>query len=309
MPGLRGGARVHVTEFSPLIEVTPECNLRCSYCYYTDRMDEFPDFQPEYIDPDVVRAVYESGWQQLGDRPSITGGEPFLHPDIEEILRYLDDRGATPVVNSNLVPIREDQYDLLEDHVAQVNTSIDHVHAEQHDGQRGGFGAVIDTLEDLVERDVDVRVTCVLTRNNYADVGEIFDRLLELDVDGLFFQPAYVPHDDGDLAITDLPDADTHELLEALEPWAAEFDCERNLEIMADSLLNGGIPEERCVMGESRFVLYHDGRVQPCFDRPDLVAGNVTEHPPREVLDRVVERGATIRNEECFNASCVCFFE
>ena len=65
MPGLRGGARVHVTEFSPLIEVTPECNLRCSYCYYTDRMDEFPDFQPEYIDPDVVRAVYESGWQQL----------------------------------------------------------------------------------------------------------------------------------------------------------------------------------------------------------------------------------------------------
>jgi MoaA/NifB/PqqE/SkfB family radical SAM enzyme len=152
-------------------------------------------------------------------------------------------------------------------------------------------------------------VTCVITRNNYRDIGEIYNTLVDMDIESLFFQPAYIPHDDGSLSVTDLPHAEKSELVEALEPWAEEFGFERNLEILTDSLLYGEIPEERCVMGESRFVVYHDGRVQPCFDRPDLAAGNVTEEDPVAVLDRVVEQGGTIRNRECFNSSCVCFFE
>lgn len=79
------------------------------------------DFEPEFTDRDTVRAIYDSGWDRLGDRPSITGGEPFLNPEIEGSIRYLDDC------------------------VEQINTSIHHGYAEKRDGQRGGFSAVIET--------------------------------------------------------------------------------------------------------------------------------------------------------------------
>lgn len=297
-----------MSEYSPFFEITPECNLRCSYCFYTDKMEEYPDFEPEYMDLSVIKAVYEAGWEPLGHAPGITGGEPFLHPDIEEILRYLDDIGAPPAINSNLIPIREDQYDLISETVRQVNTTIDHVHAEKHDGQRGGFGAVLETLEDLVTHGISVGVTCVITKNNYQDIGEIYEELIDLDVDSLFFQPAYLPHDDSDLTIDDLPEAEKEELVSALEPWAETFGFERNLEILADLLLDQDIPEERCVMGESRFVVYHDGTVQPCFHRHDLFAGDVTTTEPSAVMDEMVAQADTIRNEDCFNSACVCFF-
>ncbi|WP_435366137.1 hypothetical protein [Haloarchaeobius sp. DYHT-AS-18] len=32
-----------MTDFSPLIKVTPECNLRCRYYHYSDQVDEYPD--------------------------------------------------------------------------------------------------------------------------------------------------------------------------------------------------------------------------------------------------------------------------
>ena len=81
------------------VEITTVCNLSCPGCYRgCDRPDinelhkSLEDIKNEIIELERIRNC---------DIISISGGEPFLHPDLLEIVKFVRDKGMQPFVHTN----------------------------------------------------------------------------------------------------------------------------------------------------------------------------------------------------------------
>ncbi len=68
------------------IEVTARCNAHCGYCYLQDCSFEDPSIEQLCL---AVRKLSDSGMFHL----HVTGGEPFLRPDILTLLSFAFDLG------------------------------------------------------------------------------------------------------------------------------------------------------------------------------------------------------------------------
>src|SRR5947209_14661323 len=72
-----------------LVHIIPirRCNLSCTYC------NEFDDFSPPVPTAEMLRRI-----DLLGDLGtsiiSFSGGEPLLHPDLDQLIVRIRERGA-----------------------------------------------------------------------------------------------------------------------------------------------------------------------------------------------------------------------
>lgn len=74
--------------------VTRRCNLTCGYCYEYDKVSKPVPFQilKERIDHlKKLKVVFIT----------LNGGEPLLHPQIVDLVRYIHSLGIIPLMNSN----------------------------------------------------------------------------------------------------------------------------------------------------------------------------------------------------------------
>ncbi|PIP28288.1 MAG: hypothetical protein COX29_01970 [Candidatus Moranbacteria bacterium CG23_combo_of_CG06-09_8_20_14_all_35_22] len=129
-----------------ILAITYKCNSRCQMCGIWKKT------QPEEISLDVVKKI-PSNLKNI----NITGGEPFLHQDIVEIVKILNRKSpnASIIISSNgfakeliLSKIRE--IIKIKSNIG-VAISIDGLE-EIHDRVRGvpsGFKKAISTLEEL----------------------------------------------------------------------------------------------------------------------------------------------------------------
>lgn len=84
------------------------CNVVCSYCdsQYACKGDDYKEMSIDEILAEVAK--YEC------NNMTITGGEPLIHPQIEEFLNRLLDEGYDVNVETNgtkLLPVRRDEFD------------------------------------------------------------------------------------------------------------------------------------------------------------------------------------------------------
>lgn len=64
------------------------CNLRCSYCFIGRDAEHFPEgFAKQGLSGDEIKQILRNVRRDTGFL-ILTGGEPFLHQDLHEILRY-----------------------------------------------------------------------------------------------------------------------------------------------------------------------------------------------------------------------------
>ena len=90
--------------------ITNTCNLRCSYCFHNveDRYDDKSRPDPKTLE--IFRQVDEM--YDLGTRwIFLLGGEPIVHKDIGNIVKYITDKGILLHIFTNgiMVPKRFDQ--------------------------------------------------------------------------------------------------------------------------------------------------------------------------------------------------------
>jgi len=83
------------------LEPTAKCNLACDGCY---RKNEAKHKSLEEVKAEIdlfnkVRKV---------DAISIAGGDPLLHPQILEIVKYIKDTGSKPILNTNGLALTEE---------------------------------------------------------------------------------------------------------------------------------------------------------------------------------------------------------
>jgi len=152
-----------------LLLVNRGCNLRCSFCDLWDapkRMRFSDQIVPLLNDAAAI------GVKTL----VITGGEPFLHPDVFRVVRAAKARGmgVNITTNGTLVDKRWDE--LVGSGVDSISLSIDGL-AETHDRLRGRKGAWSQTqkaLERLAnESAIATSVYMVVTSENVHEIGAV----------------------------------------------------------------------------------------------------------------------------------------
>ena len=155
--------------FQVLLQVTNRCNMQCDFC----------DFWPNGVAPreELTLTDFERIERDLSELGtflvSIEGGEPFVRPDLVEIVALFA-RHHIPLLYTNGWYVDEAKARALwSAGLAQVGVSIDYATPERHDGRRRLAGAftrawrAVTTLRDTAAHaGKQVHVMTVLMRDN-----------------------------------------------------------------------------------------------------------------------------------------------
>lgn len=76
------------------IVVTRRCNLSCGYCYEYDKVSK-------PIPLDILKQRIDHLKKLKTVFVTLNGGEPLLHPQIADLVRYIAGLGMVPMINSN----------------------------------------------------------------------------------------------------------------------------------------------------------------------------------------------------------------
>jgi len=118
----------------------------------------------------LVDLFHATGITQIG----ITGGEPLLRTDIDDIIGYIYEKGIQIYLSTNC-----DFYDIHKKIIKEkvsilgvpLDGSTDEVHAKHRGG--GNFTSVLNSLNDILGHSIKLKIGTVVTKYNYNDLMNI----------------------------------------------------------------------------------------------------------------------------------------
>lgn len=157
------------------------CNLACSYCAVASS----PRANPRSLGLPRIMELVDEAVEECFEELYLTGGEPFIEPEIAAILEYASDRLPTVCLTNAMLFNGRRRAAALRRLQGRPNlilqTSIDGAWAATHDHWRGGgsWARAMDGLERARALGIRVRVAMTETPENTGEVGELGALLLE----------------------------------------------------------------------------------------------------------------------------------
>ena len=155
--------------------LTRRCNLECAHCYISAGPHE--SATSELDTAECLRIIDELLAVNPAPMIILSGGEPLLRQDLNQIAAYAAQRGATVVLGTNGTLLTEDRIaGLKAAGVRGVAVSIDSLRPSYHDNFRHGRGALDDTLAALGRlraQRLDFIIQTTATKGNRAELERI----------------------------------------------------------------------------------------------------------------------------------------
>jgi len=159
------------------------CNLACTYCCAASS----PRAEPRLMSVETAVSAAEQFAQQGGRELLVTGGEPFLHPDLGELVARTAEHVPVTLLTNAMVYARGRRREALEsfdrDRVT-LQISLDSAGPELHDRQRGA-GSHRRALEGIrLARELDFRVRVATTYlpEDALAAGDLHGTLADLGI-------------------------------------------------------------------------------------------------------------------------------
>ncbi|QRP43401.1 adenosyl-hopene transferase HpnH [Amycolatopsis sp. FDAARGOS 1241] len=177
-------------KFPLLVELEPlfACNLKCSGCGKIEQPHTL--LKQRMPVEQAVGAIEESGAPMV----SIAGGEPLMHPKIDEIVRQLLDRRKIVFLCTNALLLPKHIHKFKPHRNFAWMVHIDGLE-ERHDAsvrKEGGFQAAVDAIKLAKEKGFRVMTnTTFFTGDTPQDVIDVLDYLNDLGVDNMQISPGY----------------------------------------------------------------------------------------------------------------------
>ncbi len=171
-----------------MLEPLFQCNLACIGCGKI----QFPKhiLQKRLSVEDALHAADECGAPIV----SIAGGEPLIHPEIQQIVEGLIQKKKFVYLCTNALLLKK-KMDLFKPSVyLTFNVHIDGL-KERHDtmvNREGTFDKAVEAIQEAKKRGFRINTnTTLFDGEDPEEVRELFDKLMEVGVDGMTISPGY----------------------------------------------------------------------------------------------------------------------
>lgn len=266
--------------YSVTLAVTNRCGYRCWHCYNAGRSQA--DLSLEAID----RLAAEL--QDLGTvMVTLTGGEPLLRDDLEEIVARFDDRSSLILGTTGAGLTTERARRLRANGLFALAVSLDSIDAKEHDrlrGRKGAFQTALRALRIAAGEGLYPYIVAVATREFLEpDHFAAFMRLV--GESGALEVHLLEPSATGKLAgRTDvlLTEAERRRILDYQKQVAED----ERLPILSSYAHLEGPDAFGCGAGLTHLYVDGSGQVSPCQLVP-LSFGSVAQGPLAPILDRM----------------------
>jgi len=265
---------------------TQRCNLRCGHCYLAAGRAASGE-----LTLDEGRRLIDElaglGTQML----ILSGGEPLLRPDLDELVEHTAARGLLPVLGTNgLLLTRTRARRLKELGLAGAAISLDSIDPEKHDrfrGARGAWRRAVRGIRACVAEDVPVIVQTTALSWNYGEV-EALIRFAEAESAAGFTLYFLVCTGRAE-TLSDISPAQYERALGALTDAQARHPrlmirarCAPQIARIASRRGSALVASAGCLAGRQYCRITADGKVTPCPYLP-LEAGSIRERPFKEI--------------------------
>jgi SynChlorMet cassette radical SAM/SPASM protein ScmF len=161
--------------------LTEGCNLRCRHCWIAPKFQDASHSYP-VLSVDLFKSIVKQA-KLLGlSGVKLTGGEPLLHPHINEIIEYIRDEDLSLAVETNGVLCTPEIARLIGScKKSFVSVSLDGADAKTHEWMRGVSGCFeksLNGVRNLVNAEIKPQIIMSILRRN-KDQMERLVRLAE----------------------------------------------------------------------------------------------------------------------------------
>ena len=166
---------------SVTLGVTQRCNLRCIWCF----QDSSPNAELAATET-PIEEIYKiiDLIAPYTNRITLTGGEPFIRPDVREVFDHcIKQQNLSVSVTTNSLLISEEMMEYLAENHVGVIVSIDGL-AEKHDKIRGvgTFNTTIKKVRQMKALGINVALQMTVSKYNIDDLAKVINMAEELDV-------------------------------------------------------------------------------------------------------------------------------
>lgn len=171
-----------------MLEPLEKCNLSCVGC---GRIKEYKGHLDEMLS---VEKSLEATSQSNAPIVSVAGGEPLLHPNIDEIVTGIMNQGRYVYLCTNGL--------LLEDFINRFEPKkklclVVHLDGlkETHDravGKQGVFQTAVEAIKEALNKGFRVCTnTTIFSRSNPRELHDLFAMLTQAGIEGILVSPAF----------------------------------------------------------------------------------------------------------------------
>ncbi len=300
------------------VEIYPtlNCNARCLACWRYSPLNK-GDLPPKdsYLPKDIfLKAV--DGLAELGTEEIAFsgGGEPFLHPDIFEIIERIKKRGLSCSVYTNLIPLKgSDVKRLVELGVDHLTCSIWAGDAQTYVKTHPGFSEktfekvkrTLMEIKNIKERlgvaKPEISINNVIFNRNYRTIGKMIDFGFEVGANKMRFTPADVVT--GGTESLALSEEQKKELAEIMAEYNLDSSVVKMMKRGDSEMLFVDLPQFTgrveyegdvsydhdvieniaCTIGWSFLIIYPNGDVIPCCVGNGYPMGNLLTNSIKEI--------------------------
>jgi len=155
--------------------LTEACNLACRHCWLSPKLQSKNKKYPS-LPINLFKSVLEQAFALGLSRVKLTGGEPLMHPEINEIIQLLKSRDLSINIETNGVLCTSK----LAKEIASFNNkfvaiSLDGANAETHEwirGIDGCFHKSIAGINNLVQAGIKPQLIFTIMKHNRSQLEE-----------------------------------------------------------------------------------------------------------------------------------------
>jgi MoaA/NifB/PqqE/SkfB family radical SAM enzyme len=159
------------------VNITGRCNLKCVFC------EKSRHSSPRELDIQSIKKLIDLS-VKISCPVFISGGEPFIHREIWNLLhycKYINKRVAIVTNGTQFDSLSKEQFQLLSDATSMIMISLDSADSVEHDAMRGVKGSHEKVMRFLCNplRKGKITISCIVypDLNNVQGVINIARRL------------------------------------------------------------------------------------------------------------------------------------